>query len=120
MKNGQRRAEGDDCMDAGGRATQETKPRCQTGKLLRARSLATRIEQWEIDILKQGREEGIEKGIEQGFDKGEVALFLKILELKYGPLPDWVKEKTANANAKTIEIWAAKMLQAQHLSDIFE
>ena len=39
LKNGRRRAEADDGMDAGGRATQETKPRCQTGKLLRAHSL---------------------------------------------------------------------------------
>ncbi len=34
--------------------------------------LATRIERWEIDIREEGEE----------------ALFLKMAELKYGPLPD--------------------------------
>lgn len=70
--------------------------------------LATRIEQWEIDIL------------EKGIEKGEVALFLKMLELKYGTLPDWAREKVAHANGETIENWAAKMFDAKTLAEVFE
>ncbi len=74
--------------------------------------LATRIEQWESEI----RQEGIEKGIE----KGEAALFLKMLALKYGPLPHWVQERTAQADPRTIERWAAKLLDASALEEVFE
>lgn len=74
--------------------------------------LTTRIEQWEVDILEQGREEGIEKG--------EVVMFLKMLELKYGMLPDWAREKIAQADTKTVESWAAKIFNAKDLPEIFE
>ena len=70
--------------------------------------LATRIEQWENDIL------------ERGIEKGELALFLKILELKFGALPTWAQDKIARANTGTIEVWAEKMLKADHLEDVFK
>jgi len=86
--------------------------------------LATRIEQWEIDILEKGIEKGIEQGIEQGIEKGiekgEVALFLKMMELKYGSLPDWAHEKIAQAESKTIETWAANMFNASTLTEVFK
>lgn len=86
--------------------------------------LATRIEHWEIDIREKGLKEGIEKGIEkgkkEGIEKGEVTLFLKMAELKYGALPDWAREKVAGANAGMIERWAGKLLSADTLKEIFE
>ena len=78
--------------------------------------LSTHIEQWEVDILARGRREGIEKGIE----KGETALLAKMLELKYGSLPDGVRDKLAQADAAAIEQWAAKLLAAQTLAEIFD
>ena len=47
-------------------------------------------------------------------------LFIKMLELKFGPLPDWVSEKIAFANADTIEVWAAKLLKANTLNEVFK
>ena len=70
--------------------------------------LATRIEQWESDILARG------------IEKGELSLFLKMLELKFGVLPRWVQEKIAQANAENIEDWAEKMLKADCLEDVFK
>jgi hypothetical protein len=37
------------------------------------------------------------------------ALFVKMLEIKYGSLPQWTQDKIAAANANTIEQWAAKL-----------
>ena len=78
--------------------------------------LATRIEQWEVDILNKGREEGREEGIE----KGEATLFLKMIELKFDTLPDWANEQIAQADAETIESWAAKLFDAKTLAEVFE
>lgn len=94
--------------------------------------LATRIEQWESDIRKQGlkegleagrekgREEGLEEGLEKGLEKGEAILLLKMLELKFGPVPEWVNDKIATGNTKTIESWAAKLLNTNTLDEVFE
>lgn len=78
--------------------------------------LATRIEQWEVEIL----EKGVEQGIERGIEKGEATLLLKMLELKYGSLPSWANEKVTGASATHIERWAAKMLSATALEDVFK
>jgi hypothetical protein len=70
--------------------------------------LATRVEQWEQAIRLESRGEG------------ETALLIKMLELKYGPLPPWAREKIAQADANAIEQWAAKLLSAQTLEAVFD
>ncbi len=70
------------------------------------------LEEMYQGIPSQGRKKGIEEG--------EGTLFLKMAELKYGPLPDWVKEKVAGANIEMVERWAGKLLNARTLSEVFE
>ncbi len=74
--------------------------------------LSARVEQWEHNILQEG--------IEQGIEKGKTTLLIKMLELKYGPLPQWAQEKIAGAKAATIEQWAANLLKAKTLEEIFD
>jgi hypothetical protein len=81
--------------------------------------LATRIKQWEKDIHQAGLEKGIEQGIEQGLKKGESTILMKMLELKFGPLPPWAADKLTQADAADIEQWAANLLSAQTLEAVF-
>jgi hypothetical protein len=74
--------------------------------------LATRVEQWEQAIRLEGHE--------KGWKGGEAALLIKMLELKYGPLPSWAQDKIAQADAISIEQWAAKLLSAQTLEAVFD
>lgn len=78
--------------------------------------LASRVEQWEKDILQTG----IEKGIEKGMKKGETTLLTKMLELQFGPLPPWAQDKMTQADADTIERWAANLFEAQTLEAVFD
>jgi len=78
--------------------------------------LATRLQQWEEDILQKG----IEQGIEQGIEKGEYNLLQQLLEKRFGPLPDWATEKLAQANSQQLEQWGLKLLDAGRLEDVFE
>jgi hypothetical protein len=94
--------------------------------------LATRIKQMEKDIrqagLKEGIEQGIERGIKQGIERGfeqgcktgETALLTKMLELKFGALPPWAQDRITQADAETIESWAANLLKAETLEAVFE
>jgi flagellar biosynthesis/type III secretory pathway protein FliH len=80
-------------------------------------------QQWKAEGMKEGFKEGIEKGREEGREEGrrtgETILLTKMLELKYGPLPQWAQDKIAQADAGTIESWAANLLSAQTLEAVF-
>jgi hypothetical protein len=82
--------------------------------------LATRVEQWERAIRLEGRVEGREEGREEGRKTGETAMLCKMLELKYGPLPQWALDKIAQADAATLEQWAANLFNAQTLEEVFD
>jgi predicted transposase YdaD len=86
--------------------------------------LSTRIEQWETDIRtesrEEGRKEGREKGREEGKLEGEAFLLSRQLELKYGPLPQWVKDKIAVADKDSLENWGLKLINASSLDEVFE
>ncbi len=81
--------------------------------------LATRVEQWKQNFFQEGIAKGVEKGVEKGFEKGETTLLIKMLELKYGPLPQWAQDKIAGAKTDAIEQWAANLLKAKTLEEIF-
>lgn len=86
--------------------------------------LATRIEQWKIDIrnegFEKGREEGIAHGFEQGIERGEAALLSKMLILKFGPLSAEIQSQIDQADTTTLEHWAERMLSAAALEDVFQ
>ena len=46
-------------------------------------------------------------------------MLCKMLELKYGPLPSWAQDRIAQANADSLEQWAANLFNAQTLKAIF-
>jgi flagellar biosynthesis/type III secretory pathway protein FliH len=83
----------------------------------------TRVEQWEQAIRQESLEQGIEKGIEKGWkggrEEGESTMFCKMLEVKYGPLPQWALDKIAQADAITLEQWATRLFNAQTLDEVF-
>jgi hypothetical protein len=93
--------------------------------------LAERVKEWTRQWKAQGMEEGLEKGLKKGLEKGreegreegrktgETNMLCKMLELKYGPLPPWTQDKIAQADSDSIEQWAAKLLSAQTLEEIF-
>jgi hypothetical protein len=70
--------------------------------------LATRLESWERTIRLEA------------WNGGVMAMFYKVLVLKYGPLPSWAQDKIAEADTATIEQWATKLLNAQTLDKVFD
>jgi hypothetical protein len=78
--------------------------------------LAERVKEW----TRQWKEQGVQEGIEQGIEKGRVEVLTKMLELKYGTLPQWAQDKVAQADAKTIECWAGNLFKAETLEEVFE
>ena len=77
--------------------------------------LATRVKQWEREILEQG----IEKGIEQGVQRGEAQLLRRQLTLKFGALSAKVQQAIDQASRTEIEAWGLKILSATTLDEVF-
>jgi hypothetical protein len=80
--------------------------------------LATRAETWKQQWLHEGRQEGRQEGEQMGRRAGEAALLLRLLERRFGPLPDWAKDRIAGADTVTLEEWGLRVLDAGSLDAV--
>jgi hypothetical protein len=85
--------------------------------------LAERVKEWTQQWKAQGIQEGIAKGREEGRKEGqksgETTMLVKMLELKFGPLPPWANDKIDQADIAEIEQWATNLFSAQTLEAVF-
>ncbi len=81
------------------------------------------VEQGRLEGEQKGRQEGIQigeqKGRQEGLRDGEMRTLLRLLQRRFGPAPDWVQARLAEANRETLEAWTDKILDARSLNDLF-
>ena len=70
------------------------------------------IEQWAMD-------EGMEKGLRQGIQQGQSRALSRQLTNRFGTLPDWARQKVANATAADLDAWIDAVLHAESIEDVF-
>jgi len=70
--------------------------------------------------IKIGEKKGIKIGEKKGRKEGELSIFLKLLELKFGPVSRERKAKIHNAGPDLILKWSERILTAETLEDIFQ
>jgi hypothetical protein len=103
-------------------------------ELLEVRSmLATRWEVWERkrqeelqeavrsteqSAQQKGRQEGRQQGRQEGRQEGEAALLRRLLERRFGALPDWARDRIAAADTAALEDWSLRLLDASSLEDV--
>jgi hypothetical protein len=80
--------------------------------------LATRAEEWKRQWLQEGRAEGLEKGRVEGRLEGEATLLLRLLERRFGALPNAVQDRIAAADAAALETWGLRVLDAASLDEV--
>jgi hypothetical protein len=84
--------------------------------LLEVRSmLAKRMEAWKQKELQEAEKVGEERGER----KGEAALLLRLLERRFGVLPEWVRERVGAAETAAVEEWGVRVLDAGSLDEVF-
>ncbi len=64
-------------------------------------------------------DQGIQQGINLGINKGKRKLFLQLLGVQFGKLPDWVKQKVEIAEPADVEQWSIRLLTSNNLENIF-
>jgi flagellar biosynthesis/type III secretory pathway protein FliH len=73
--------------------------------------------------LQQGLERGIEQGMEQGMQlgthRGEITVLVRLLERKFGRLPETLRPRIEAADEQSLLAWSERVLSATTLEDVF-
>ncbi|MDD5037281.1 MAG: Rpn family recombination-promoting nuclease/putative transposase [Methylococcaceae bacterium] len=72
------------------------------------------------DVFAEGRQEGQQEGRQEGRQEGEQVLLLRQLKRRFGPLPEGVEQRLAQATTDQLERWAERVLEAPTLAAMFE
>ena len=76
---------------------------------------ATAMMRFSERFIEQGRQEGLQKGQQEGRQEEALQLLSKQIELKFGNIPDWAKQRLAEASQAQLEDWSAAILFADSL-----
>ncbi|MBC7860060.1 MAG: DUF4351 domain-containing protein [Burkholderiaceae bacterium] len=85
------------------------------------------IQEWErsdtmpyvTSVERIGLERGLKLGREEGRQEGQSLLLARQLTKRFGPLPEHIQQRLAQASAVQLEMWAEAVLDASKLSDVF-
>lgn len=69
--------------------------------------------------LEKGLKQGIEQGMQQGMQKGEGLVLITLLQRKFGEVDDYYQNRIAEADPDTLLAWAANILDAKKIADVF-
>jgi predicted transposase YdaD len=67
---------------------------------------------------EQGRQEGRQEGWQEGRQEGEAAVLLRLMERKFGPPGEAVRQRIAQADAETLLRWSERVLTADSLEAV--
>lgn len=70
-------------------------------------------------LERYGLEQGLQKGLQQGLQQGQAAQLLDILELRFGTLPEAVRNRVATAESAQLRRWARNFVYAERLEQVF-
>ena len=76
--------------------------------------------EWRDQAVREGIEQGIEQGIGRGVARGARKVLLRLLDLRFGPLPVEAIARVREATSDQIEAWAIRVLDASTLAEVLE
>jgi len=81
--------------------------------------MGTIAEKWLQEGRLEGIQEGIQKGMRKGMRKGEANTLVRLLERRFGAVPDAVRERVATASLEQIDTWFDAAIDAESLDEVF-
>ncbi len=69
-------------------------------------------------FIDRYHEEGRLKGRQEGRQEGEAALFLRLVERKFGPTGEAMRQRIAAADSETLLAWSERILTADDLEAV--
>ena len=58
-------------------------------------------------------------GMQRSHRNGEASMLTRLLQRRFGSIPDWANEKVAKADLSSLEEWSLRIFDAQSLDDVF-
>jgi hypothetical protein len=74
----------------------------------------------EHNAVQRGILQGMEKGMEKGMIQGEYKLLKKLMEKRFGSLPESINGRLSQATAAELETWGEAVLTAATLEAVFQ
>jgi predicted transposase YdaD len=68
---------------------------------------------------QRGLQLGEQRGLQLGEQRGQRALLQRLLEKRFGTLPDWARQHVEQANSTQLEEWSLRVLEASELKQVF-
>ncbi len=81
--------------------------------------LIERVEQWIADGKQEGRKEGRQEGRQEGRKEGAATILLRLLEHRFGVLPEVVRARVQAADTELLAAWGMRILTAESLDGVF-
>ena len=78
------------------------------------------FEEGRLQGLQEGKRLGLEKGRHQGFDEGRRSALASVLEVRFGPLPQWARERIQQASTEQLDMWIRRAATAASLEQVFD
>jgi hypothetical protein len=69
--------------------------------------------------IERGHKTGVVEGRLEGKLEGKLEALTRLLTRRFGPLPQWVTERTKGASAEQLDIWFDRGLDSTTLTEIF-
>ena len=63
-------------------------------------------------------QQGVQQGVRQGVRQGELTVLLRLLNRKFGELPQEVRDRVESADDKTLLEWSERVLTAGSLGEV--
>jgi hypothetical protein len=59
------------------------------------------------------------RALQKGIEQGRLQQLRKLLEHRFGPLPQWTVERLGQATSALLDDWALRLLDASKVEDVF-
>lgn len=75
-------------------------------------------ERFREEGIQRGMQQGVQQGMQQGVHQGEALVLERLLRLKFGALPDEVRQRIEQASEQTLLEWSERVLTAGCLNQV--
>ena len=72
------------------------------------------------ELCEEWKQEGLQQGLQHGLQQGEVSFLLRLLQKRFGELPDSIRGRLAQAPTEQLERWGERLLDATSLEALFD
>jgi len=69
--------------------------------------------------FEEGLERGLEQGLEQGRAQGQAKSLVRLLEKRFGALPDPLRTRVLGADVQSLDAWLDRVFDAADLQAVF-